>query len=395
MRKSNAFGLIAAVLLPISAGAQTLNPDRPDRYTVKKGDTLWDIAGQFLADPRRWPEIWRANPQVDNPDLIYPGDEIVLVYRDGAPVLEVRRPGERPTVKLSPEVRVLPLDEVAERAIPIDAIQQFLTRPRVVAPEALDEAPYIVSLEAEHLVGGAGHKIYARGLGPEPESRYTVYRRGDPYLDPDDPERVLGYEAVHVADAALERVGDPATLILSRSNREVLSGDRLLPAVEEPLPSSFTPRPPETPVRGRIIAMLEGVRQIGQHQVVVVNLGTEDGIEQGHVLAIYQAGETIADPYAREPEAPKVSYIELDPERQGGIDGFSIAADRAVRDLQAILLEQWNRFAHPGVRDNQKVTLPEEQAGLLMVYRPFARVSYALVIDAVRSIHLHDIVRNP
>lgn len=388
--------ILGSALLPAVAMAQTVvvNPDAPEAYTVQKGDTLWGISGRFLRDPWRWRHIWEDNPQIKNPDLIFPGDQIVLSYREGEPVMQVRR-GGRPTVKLSPSVREIPLESVAVHSIPIDAIQQFLTRPRVVGATELDEAPYVVSLQKEHLIGGAGHKIYVRGVGNEPETRYTVYRRGSVYTDPDYPDDVLGYEALHIGDAVLEKTGDPATMVLSRTNREVLTGDRLLPATEDEIDSHFFPSAPDQEVSGKIIEVVEGVSQIGQHQVVVLSLGTSDGIDIGDVMAVYQAGENVEDPLARRPQRPRESYIEYDPKLQGGIDGLGIAADRLVRDLQDLILTQYDRFAHPRGGKHQRVDLPEERAGLVMVFRPYERVSYALVVDATRAMFVNDTVKNP
>ena len=397
MSTSKVFCLIVAgSLLTSAALAQSveLNPEHPDTYTVQEGDTLWGLSSRFLSEPWRWREIWQNNPQIENPDLIYPGDKITLIYTGGEPTLILSRSGERPTVKLSPSVREIPLDQIAVPTIPIDAIQQFLLRPRIVGQNDLDQAPYIVSLGNEHLVGGAGAKIYVRGFGRDLSNRYIVYRQGNPYIDPESGE-VLGYEAIHIADAVLERAGDPATMIISRSKREVLKGDRLLGVTQDTINSHFYPKPPDRAVDGQIISVVEGVTQIGQGQVVVLNVGTSHGIAVGDVMAVYQAGELIQDPLQREVQKARESYVEFDPERQGGLDGFSIAADRTVRDLQSLILEQYDRFAHPGEKSYRSVNLPEERAGLLMVFQPYDRISYALVVDAVRAMHINDAVRNP
>lgn len=358
---------LGCTLLPgLASAAVALNPDHPERYVVQKGDTLWDIAARFLADPWNWPEIWEVNPQIDNPHLIYPGDVLVLTYEDGRPVLRLERraaeaagepgeepapepververpPRERPVVKLSPRVRELPLDERAIPTIPVDAVRQFLSRPRVLSEAEIEAAPYIVSVGKEHLVAGTGFRVYARGMDVEPDATaFTVYRRGEVYRDFPSGE-VLGYEALHIGDAVVERPGDPATVFLARSKREVLIGDRLFPVREDDIERHFVPRAPDDPVSGRIISVLDGVTQIGQHQVVVLNLGREDGIGEGHVLEVYQAGATVTDPYV-----------------------------------------------------NADVTLPDERAGVVMVFRPFERVSYALVMKATRAMHVLDKVQNP
>ena len=159
--------------------------------------------------------------------------------------------------------------------------------------------------------------------------------------------------------------------------------------------SHFFPREPDTVIDGRIISVIDGVNQIGQHQVVVLNVGSNDGLAVGHVMAVYQAGDTVKDPYVKLTPRAYKSYIELDPEKQGGIDGLSIAADRLVREIEYLVTDQWESWTNPSANDIEEVTLPDEKAGLLMVFRPYADISYALVLDATRPMHIHDFVRNP
>ena len=341
LKKNTLAAVLAAALVALAAHAAqevALNPEHPDRYVVKRGDTLWDIAARFLRDPWLWPEIWYVNPQIENPHLIYPGDVISLAYIDGKPRLVLER-GRR-TVKLSPRVRELPLDE-AIPTIPLDAIRPFLSRPRVLGEGEFEAAPYVVASADEHLIAASGMRVYARGVDRGRGARYAVLRRGEVYRDPDTGE-VLGLEAIHVADAEVQRGGDPAVLVLRRSSRETLPGDRLFPVGEDRYTDNFLPRAPERQVQGRIISVFDGVSRIGQYQVVVLNRGARDGMEPGHVLAVYRAGETIRDPVRKE-----------------------------------------------------KVTLPDERAGIVMVFRTFDRVSYALVMSATRAIRVLDRVRNP
>lgn len=315
-----------------------LNPEHPDRYVVVKGDTLWDISELFLRDPWLWPEIWYVNPQVTNPHLIYPGDILTLIYIDGKPQLRLQR--GYPTVKLSPHARVESLD-LAIPTIPMDVIRPFLTRPLVVDKNELDQAPYVVESADEHIVTGAGDRVYVRGIEGEEEPLWDIFRPGGPYIDPDTNE-ILGYEALYVGTSATQRFGDPATLLLTETNREVRIGDRLRPA--EPLDpiTHFLPHSPPPGTEGRIISVIDGVSQIGQFDIVVINRGTNAGMELGHVMKIFQAGKLIKDTVG------------------GG-----------------------------------KVQLPDEQAGLLMVFRTFDRVSFCLVMKATRAIHIHDYVRTP
>ncbi|MGE0079802.1 MAG: LysM peptidoglycan-binding domain-containing protein [Thiohalomonadaceae bacterium] len=325
-----------------------IRDNAPVTYVVKKGDTLWDIASTFLASPWRWPEVWHVNPQVRNPHLIYPGDVLVLSYVDGKPRIQVQGgvrdglpPTDLPVVKLSPRVRVEPLER-AIPTIPYDAISQFLIRPRVVTLEELERAPYVVSAQAEHLIGSPGYPVFVRGLGETDLKNFNVVRLGEAYVNPDDKDDILGYEAIRVADARVQRLGDPATVLLQNATRETLAGDRLLPATDGFVEQNYLPHAPAHEVEGRIVGAMGAVSQIGQFQVVVISKGARDDMEPGHVLAVYQAGGIARDPIARE-----------------------------------------------------EVRLPRERAGTLMLFRVFDRVSYALVMDATRAIHMHDVVTNP
>jgi hypothetical protein len=333
-------GFILGLLLTCGAVAAepvALNPAHPERYTVVKGDTLWDISAMFLRDPWLWPEVWYVNPQIENPHLIYPGDELVLTYRDGRPILSLNRKN-----KLSPSIRATPLD-AAIPTIPIDAIAQFLTRPYVMEEHELDLAPYIVHFLDDHIVGGAGISFYARTIQDEQPVRYTIVRPGKPYKDPDTNE-ILGYEAAFIGDADLQRTGDPAKLLIASSALEAIIGDRLIKAEDDEPLVNFQPRAPKTDIEGRIISVLNGVSQIGQYNVVVLNKGANDGLEPGHVLQILQGGNE-------------------------------------VRDIVK---------GH-----GETVTLPLEEAGILMVFRTFDRVSFALILRATKPLHVLDWVRPP
>ena len=318
-----------------------LNPRHPDRYTVVRGDTLWDIASMFLQDPWYWPEIWQINPQVENPHLIYPGDILSLAYLNGRPVINL----ERGTAsRLSPRVRVEPLEE-AIPTLPFDAIRAFLSRPAVLERNQVDDLPYILSSSDGRLVSGAGNSVYVRGTAGERGQVYNIVHVGDPLVDPDDND-VLGYEGIFVGQGRLSRGGDPSTLLLTETAREALNGDRLLPE-ESLLPQSYYPRAPESDIDGSIISVVDGVSLIGQYQIVVINRGTRHGLEPGHVLRVWQTGEVVRD-----------------------------------------------RFAKRGVL-GQKVQLPDEPAGTMMVFRIFDRMSYGLVMEATSEIKVLDAVRNP
>ena len=195
------------IALCVYADEVTLVANHPQTYTVQSGDTLWDISGRFLERPWQWPSLWEANPQIANPHLIYPGDVLALTYRDGRPILGLAARSRN--VKLSPRIREFPHDD-AIRAIPLDVVQPFLSRPLVVAEGELGRAAYVVGNQDERLAYGSGDHIYVRGMLDTASNKFSIYREGPPYKDPVTGE-ILGYQAEHVGDGLVERYGDPAT----------------------------------------------------------------------------------------------------------------------------------------------------------------------------------------
>jgi nucleoid-associated protein YgaU len=339
MKKMLLGGLLAlAMAFAAYADVLTLKSGHPDTYVVKKGDTLWDISNVFLKDPWRWPQLWHNNPQIENPHLIYPGDVLNLIYVDGQPRLVLNRGRD---IKLSPEVRVTPLER-AIPAIPLEAINAFLSRGRVVEPGVLSTAPYVLAGKEGHIVGGAGDEIYGRGKFSEDNSSYGIFRKGDVFTDPDTGE-VLG---IHAQDIGLGKLvsldGDVATLSLNRSTQEVRRGDRLLPEEERRINATFFPSAPEGDIHGKLLAVEGGVNQIGFMSVVVISKGAREGLQEGNLLAIHKAGEIVRDP----------------------LNGDSVKT-------------------------------PDFRAGLLMVFRVFDKVSYGLVLRAERPLKVGDSVRNP
>jgi hypothetical protein len=343
-----AFRAILGLMIPLYFSASTLwadelkiNPNHPNQYTVVKGDTLWDISGKFLAHPWQWPELWHNNPQIKDPHWIYPGDTVYFSYVNGEPTLSLAPAGSEPM--LVPRMRESAIDE-AVHVIATDEIAQFLSSPKVVTEDELNKAPYVLEIVGERLRAGAGDQIYVRSIEQPTTMGYTIYRQGAPYISPETHE-VLGYEAQYVGDAILQAAGDPATLLINKSSGQIRQGDRLMASTESGLALNYFPKPPETQISGHIIRLMGGMTQIGWHDIVVIDKGTADGLEAGHVLDIYRAGRIVADKYHAE--------------------------------------------------NAEAVKLPDELAGVLMVFRPFERVSYALVMEAEGAIHTLDKVKTP
>ena len=323
--------------IPIASGA-------PDRYVVKRGDTLWDISAMFLRDPWYWPEIWQINPQVENPHLIYPGDVLSLVYVDGRPQILLER-GDMRAERLSPGIRYEDLD-AAITTIPYEQISAFLTRAAVLEKDEVDDLPYVLQPRGDHLFSSAGNDVYARGNIRGDGSRYSFVNISEPLIDPDDND-VVGYQALYVGQGTVRRGGDPSTLLVNESMREILNGDRLIDQQVD-IPLNFFPKAPARQIDGKIISVIDGVSRIGQYQVVVINRGTRDGLDSGAVLTVYETGETIRD-----------------------------------------------RYGKNGLLGGERVTLPDEPAGTVMLFKLYNRISYGLVMSADSEMRVHDSVRNP
>jgi hypothetical protein len=388
LRLSAVLALSAALLAaaPPTRAQVALNPSHPESYTVQSGDTLWDIAGRFLRDPWRWSEIWDANREIGNPDLIYPGDVLRLYYKDGEP--RIGRAGGMRTVKLSPRVRVTPL-KMPVPTIPLGAIAPFLTRPYVLEREEIDAAPYLVSFPDRRVLGGTGDIAYVRSILDPPGGSYDIVRPGDPYRDPDSGE-ILGYQAVYVATADLERPGDPASVRITDMDLETLAGDRVITGSRDEAVASFLPRPGPRGRSARIISVLNGVSQIGQYNVVVLNVGASQGVQPGHVFNVYNGGDRRTDTTRADAErwdwknerfwSQEFWYGEYRTE------GFLYDHPDPNTPFPPHAVAQ---------KQSTDYIMPYEQAGTLMVFRTFNRVSFALVMSATRPVYLLDAVRPP
>jgi hypothetical protein len=381
MFKSSTALFVALVLGLSVASAQQPDPrqtgnvlgikaDAPDQYVVQRGDTLWGIAGKFLSEPWRWPDIWRLNKdEIKNPHLIYPGNVVRLDRATG--MLSIDR--------VEPRVRVEPLVAEAIPTIPLKVIEPFLARPLIIERGGLDNAPRIVATQEGRFNIGAGARAYVDGLANTKETLWQVYRPGPALVDPDTNE-ALGYEAIYLGTARLMRQGaknEPSTINILSAVQEISEGDRLVVA-PQPQFFSIAPRAPEKPVRARIMSIYDGRNDArfdyysrpktvgmtsGQEQeilyggetgnlaVVSLNKGAKDGLEPGHVLALYRS--------------------------------TTIFRDRSVGPY------------YMGDPRTPPFPLPEERYGLLMVFRVFENLSYALTLNVERQVSPGDVAAKP
>ena len=357
---------ILSTLLSLSAlciSAAELRQNHPEFHVVQPGDTLWDISEKFLLSPWLWPEIWHVNNQVDNPHLIFPGDIIALVYVDGKPRITKTNQMPNGVIKLRPKVRELSSDQ-AISTLPLDAISPFLTSAQVVSEDQMDTSPYVVGSDSDRLLAAEANKVYVRGIQDEAATKYTFFRQGAPYIDPNSGE-LLGIEAIHIAEGLKTQPGDPAVMVLKKSVQELRRGDRAWPTNDEQLRPVYFPHSPQGFEGGQIISVYGGVQMIGQFDVVVINRGEREQMEVGHVLSIYRRGEKIVD---------------------------EIATDRRRNDDS---VSTWSKIGDAVTNTKQEVTLPDELAGRLMIFRTFEKVSLGLVLEAEKTIHVLDKVKMP
>ncbi len=348
-----------------------LSPTAPDRYQIKRGDTLWDISGLYLRRPWRWPELWGMNlQQIRNPHLIFPGQVLVLNKADGRAWLSLDE-GAVPTVRLSPRIRSESLAEAAIPPIPLGAIAPFLNEALIVDEFTLSSAARIVAAPENRVLLSQGDRAYARGQYGEAGAQngqplrleagqprlFRVFRNATPLRDPASGE-ILGYEAQYVGKAELERSEGvqagpnggtaqqivPATIDITQTKEEIRVGDRLLPEPPREMPV-FVPHAPDPAQQGQVVSVYgNAVRFAGQNQVVAINRGARDGMERGHVLALL---------------------------RDSGVQPDK--TDEARPELR----------------------LPGERNGLMIVFRAFERVSYALVLQIADGVKVGDRFVNP
>jgi hypothetical protein len=378
-RRATGFMTLAAAVagtlllaLPATSGAQAegatrtvatgsnipLASNAPDRYTVQSGDTLWSISKVFLQDAWYWPEIWYANPQVENPHRIYPGDILALTYVEGQPRVSIEQRAATPVgggaTKLTPEIRSEALPQ-SITTVPYEVIAAFMGRPTMLDKAQVKSGPYLVAMRDSHIIGAAGNEVYARGLeGAAVDGRYNIVHVGEPLRDPETRD-ILGYHGLYVGSGAVTQQGETTKLTLTKSLREALQGDKLFPE-DTSLGADFIPHAPAKALDGALMAV-DDYSVLGQYQVVAINRGTRDGLEPGHVLAVQEAGSKVRDVYSRGGQTAGLS---------SGLSGLG-----------------------------KSVTLPEERAGLVMVFKANERMSYGLIMEATRPIRTGYGVRQP
>ncbi len=339
---------IFCFLLSTVGQALSLRADSPKEYVVQQGDTLWSIANRYLKNPWEWKELWRANPNIKNPDRLYAGAVIALNYHAKKPYLRVLSNG---TIKLSPKVRPTPLDEEIP-PIPLGDIKPYLNESLVLDEDVLSHAPYIIALSAEHMLGGQGDQVYVRGLHSSPvmpeggSIAYSVFRSGRNYIDPIS-KTLLGYQAKLVGYGELVAGGDPATLLLTSINEGIKIEDKVLINNSPEFELYFEPSAPTATIQGLILDMPtnmpSGNTQGAIGNVVVLNVGAEAGLKAGDVLGVF-------------------------------------AKVRVVPDPKNHLLS---------------IKLPPERIGEALVFRPFTKTSFALIVRSTRAVYLLDTVSNP
>ena len=361
MKKFSTIALLLALSSPVFA-LDEMNPPQtqcaflpnaPDQHEVVKGDTLWGISQMFLEHAWCWPQVWGLNKEeIKNPHWIYPG-QIVYFDRVAGRLRLGQTPnsmatdsggGTIPTVKLSPRIRGENLSNNAITTIPTNIIEPFLSQPLVLEENELNDTPRIVAAQQGHVNAGKSEKVYAMG-DLKGNTTFQVYRPATPLKDPET-KLILGYESAYVGALKLVRAGksdhEAHALLVTASKEELTVGDRLLPVPNSEL-ANYVPHPPSSEINGRIVSVYGGVALAGQNQTVSINRGAAEGIDIGTVLQMYRLGEVITDK----------------------------------------------------TRDKSVVKLPDEQYGILFIYRVFKHVSYGLIMQVTDTAQVGDVVRSP
>lgn len=348
--------LLTACCISMNVFAQEiqLNKNHPDRHVVVKGDTLWDISAKFLQDPWLWPKVWDMNrAEIKNPHLIYPGDVIVLDMSSGSPRFKLLR---EKVANIDPKVIVESLEKNAIPTISLNTIAPFLSQPLIIEQDQLKNSPRIVAGQDNRVILSPGTRIYVRDIPDNASLNWNIYRQSEALTDPDT-NKVLGFEATYLGDARITKYGDPATAMISKAKEEIFVHDRLLPYSEHII-TNFVPRAPESQISGRIMTIYGGVGEAGVGSILTINRGSAQGLAPGHVLAIKNFGRVVKDK-------------ELASRKE-----YSLKNE--IKGIQTDM-----------------VKLPDERAGLLMVFRVFNNISYGLVMQTEQPIIELDAVTNP
>lgn len=370
--------LVTPALTAFAADAPAIKEGAPDRYVVQRGDTLWGIAGRYLKEPWRWPELWKMNQeQLKNPHLLYPGDALVLDRSSGDASLQLVK---LDTTRLEPRIREERSERNAVASIAPSVIDPFLSKPLVVSANELDSAARIVATSESRVTLGAGDRAFASGISKDKGDIWQIFRRGDPLIDPETRE-VLGYEATYLGDARVNRHGEVAEISIIRSTQEIYRDDRLVPLGKQTPVFAYLPHPPRVPVKGRIISAYGSLQETGPMSIVALSKGARDGLQVGTVLAIERSQTDARYSQRTEPlfgrsgitgrETPRTYYAETLPPRD-------------------VLMSRGEAVSRSDI-----AKLPDDRYGLLMVFRTFERTSFALVMEASRPVAISDFVTNP
>jgi LysM repeat protein len=367
--------VMSSFALAALSSAQDLKADAPDRYTVQRGDTLWGISGRYLTSPWNWPRLWGMNrDQVRNPHRIYPGDVLVLDRASGT-----LRVGER-SEAMSPRVRTEDIQQ-AVPTIPPSAIEAFASRPMVISENELDGAPRIMATEESRVVVGAGNIAYAKGLTQDKGESWHIYRRGDRLVDPDS-GATLGYLGMYLGDATVRKFGDVSRIEITKSVQEIYTGDRLVPVSKEAPVFAYVPRAPNGAVKGRVMSLNDNLFETGRYSVVSLSRGAKDGLESGHVLALYRS--------------PTASRYSLRTSAILGRTGPTGSDGRRPYHEEQLNVRNSPIYNKPSpINEADIASIPAERYGLVMVFRTFERASFALVMQASLPVAIDDVFTTP
>lgn len=358
-----------STLMSVHGQTSMLVTDYPTSYTVQEGDTLWEIAGQFLRDPERWVDIWQPDEYLDNPDLIYPGDTLKLSILGGTPRVFVQR-GDREVEMVSPQVREEALQS-AIPAIPLESIENSFTKNRIVSAAEYDAAPYIVANVGDNLAISTGDEIFARGSFPIGTTSFELYRAGRTYYGAGVPEKrmfgllsttedeVLGLEIEYLGFASIveNTASDVRKLLVNNGTKEIRAGDRLLTREESSIDATIFPTEPSAGMSGQIVAFLGAETLASQLDTVVINLGSEDNLIVGDILSIQKEGTSMLD----EVERAKMPFREK---------------------MRAMF-------------NKDRLDIPGNDVGTLLVYKAFDRLSYAVILTSTEPVELFNEVVSP